>query len=208
MASVGFQVIEGIEAGRIFRDLSTPVSIGREEENSIQLNDERISRFHAKIQDDSGRIILTDLESTNGTRVNGRPIRMRVLRPGDQISVGRCLLVFNSTTADKPEESIESRTLSDPDKFPPAFPHGAPPIPTNLAPVQTAEVSDVLDFVRTEILTALEGVSDLPKASEDDEATISTEPIKLSRDAIHRLHNVSGQIARYLKKLADPDSDV
>jgi len=98
--------------------------------------------------------------------------------------------------------------LSDPDKFPPAFPQGAPPIPTNLAPVQTAEVSDVLDFVRTEILTALEGVSDLPKASEDDEATISTEPIKLSRDAIHRLHNVSGQIARYLKKLADPDGDV
>jgi len=96
MALVTFQLIEGLERGRIFADLQTPITIGREEENAIQLNDERVSRFHAKVQHDDGRIILTDLDSTNGTRVNGHPVQMRVLQLGDQIAIGRCLLIYGS----------------------------------------------------------------------------------------------------------------
>lgn len=96
MAHITLQVIDGFEKGRSFRDLPTPVSIGREEDNSIQLNDERVSRFHLKIQEDGGRIILTDLDSTNGTRVNGHPVTMRVLQVGDQVGIGRSLLVFGS----------------------------------------------------------------------------------------------------------------
>lgn len=94
MASVTIQVLEGLERGRIFADLPTPVSIGREDDNAIQLNDERVSRFHAKIQEDGDRVILTDLDSTNGTRVNGHPVQMRVLRDGDLLTIGRCVLVF------------------------------------------------------------------------------------------------------------------
>ena len=73
MASITLQVLEGMERGTVFDDLQTPISIGREEDNMIRLNDERVSRFHVKIQQDGDRIILTDLESTNGTRVNGHP---------------------------------------------------------------------------------------------------------------------------------------
>lgn len=112
MALVTFQLIEGLERGRVFADLSTPVTIGREEENSIQLNDERVSRFHAKIQDDEGRIILTDLESTNGTRVNGHPVQLRVLQPGDQISLGRCLLIYGSR--EQIEEHYNTRGGTNP----------------------------------------------------------------------------------------------
>ena len=96
MPVVTFQIIEGSDKGRMFRDLSTPVSIGREEGNTLRLNDERVSRFHAKIQFDNGEIILTDLESTNGTRVNGNMVQIRRLRPGDRIGVGRSLLLFGS----------------------------------------------------------------------------------------------------------------
>src|SRR6516162_3417515 len=96
MATVTFQVLEGIDKGRIFRDLPTPVTIGREEGNMLRLNDERVSRFHAKVQQDSGDIILTDLESTNGTRVNNNVIQIRRLRHGDRICVGRSLLLFGS----------------------------------------------------------------------------------------------------------------
>ena len=85
MATVTMQVLEGFEAGRLYCDLHTPITIGREEDNDIRLNDDRVSRFHAKIQEDAGRVILTDLDSTNGTRVNGHPVRMRVLQLGDQI---------------------------------------------------------------------------------------------------------------------------
>lgn len=103
MPAVTFQVLEGIDKGKIFRELSTPVTIGREEGNQLRLNDERVSRFHAKVQFDNGEIILTDLESTNGTRVNNNVIQIRRLRPGDRIGVGRSVLLFGSS------EEIEAR---------------------------------------------------------------------------------------------------
>ncbi len=96
MPAVTFQVLEGIDRGRIFRELSTPVTIGREEGNALRLNDERVSRYHAKVQFDNGEVILTDLESTNGTRVNGSVISIRRLRPGDQVGVGRSILLYGT----------------------------------------------------------------------------------------------------------------
>src|SRR6516165_9826071 len=103
MATVTFQVLEGIDRGRIFRELPTPITIGREEGNLLRLNDERVSRFHAKVQQDNDDIILTDLESTNGTRVNGKTVQIRRLRPGDRIGVGRSVLLFGS------QEEIRAR---------------------------------------------------------------------------------------------------
>ncbi|MER3415214.1 MAG: FHA domain-containing protein [Gemmataceae bacterium] len=96
MKRITLQVLEGVDRGRVFTDLQLPVSIGREEGNVVRLNDERVSRFHAKIQEDNGDIILTDLDSTNGTRVNGHEVQIRRLRPGDCIYVGRTMLLFGS----------------------------------------------------------------------------------------------------------------
>lgn len=107
MGKITIQVLEGFERGRMFADLPTPVTIGREEDNTIQLNDERVSRFHVKIQEDAGRVILTDLDSTNGTRINGHPVQMRVLQFGDQLAIGRSLLLYGS-----PEEIDSTRSSS------------------------------------------------------------------------------------------------
>jgi hypothetical protein len=96
MTTITIQVLEGVDQGRIFRSLPTPLTIGREEGNLLRLNDERVSRYHAKIQCDNDDIILTDLESTNGTRVNGNLVQIRRLRLGDCICVGRSLLLFGS----------------------------------------------------------------------------------------------------------------
>jgi len=94
--SVTFQVVDGVDKGRVFRDLSVPLTIGREEGNTLRLNDERVSRFHAKVQQDGPDVILTDLESTNGTRVNGHVVQIRRLRFGDRVTLGRTLLLFGS----------------------------------------------------------------------------------------------------------------
>jgi len=106
MATVTFQVLEGVDKGRIFRELPTPVTIGREEGNIVRLNDERVSRFHAKVQQDDGDVILTDLESTNGSRVNGNVVQIRRLRPGDRIALGRSILLFGTN------EEIAARMTS------------------------------------------------------------------------------------------------
>ena len=50
MAFVTLSILEGLERGRVFRNLQPPITIGREEINDVQLNDERISRLHAKLQ--------------------------------------------------------------------------------------------------------------------------------------------------------------
>jgi len=96
MASITFQVLDGIDKGRIFRDMETPVTIGREEGNQLRLNDERVSRFHAKVQSDNDEVVITDLDSTNGTRVNGHVVQIRRLHPGDRIHLGRSILLFGS----------------------------------------------------------------------------------------------------------------
>jgi pSer/pThr/pTyr-binding forkhead associated (FHA) protein len=106
MPNVTFQVLDGVDKGRIFRDLVTPVSIGREEGNMVRLNDERVSRFHAKVQQDQSDLIITDLESTNGTRVNGNVIQIRRLRIGDCVTIGRSVLIFGSN------EEISARLAS------------------------------------------------------------------------------------------------
>ncbi len=96
MALITLQVLDGADRGKVFEDLATPVTIGREEGNTIQLNDERVSRFHLKIQEDQSRLVLTDLQSTNGTKVNGEEMELRILRFGDMITVGRSVLLFGS----------------------------------------------------------------------------------------------------------------
>jgi pSer/pThr/pTyr-binding forkhead associated (FHA) protein len=93
---ITLRVLDGADRGRVFDGLPTPITIGREEGNTIQLNDERVSRFHIKIQEDNDRLVLTDLESTNGTKVNGEDIQLRILRHGDMIAVGRSVLLFGS----------------------------------------------------------------------------------------------------------------
>ena len=96
MTFITLRVLDGADRGRIYSGLPTPVTIGREEGNTIQLNDERVSRFHLKIQEDHDKLVLTDLESTNGTKVNGEDIQLRILRHGDVIFVGRSVLLFGS----------------------------------------------------------------------------------------------------------------
>ena len=98
MAFVTLRVLHGADRGKVFERLSTPVSVGREEGNTIQLNDERISRYHLKLQEDEDKVILTDLESTNGTKVNGEDVQVRIVRHGDMIALGRSLLLFGSRT--------------------------------------------------------------------------------------------------------------
>ena len=58
MATITLRVLDGADRGKVFENIEVPVTIGREEGNTIQLNDERISRFHLKIQKDHDDLVL------------------------------------------------------------------------------------------------------------------------------------------------------
>jgi hypothetical protein len=64
------------------------VCVGRGLDNDLVLDHESVSRRHAEIRRERGRLVIRDLGSTNGTRVDGRPIQERVLEPNATIHIG------------------------------------------------------------------------------------------------------------------------
>ena len=70
-----------------------PITVGRDPKNDIVLDDRRVSRRHAEVRLRLGRYTLYDLQSTNGTFVNGRRIAEMVLSDDDRITIGGADLV-------------------------------------------------------------------------------------------------------------------
>jgi len=96
MALVTIRVLDGPDRGKEFLQIATPVTIGREEGNLVQLNDHRVSRHHIKIHEDGDAVLAADLQSTNGTKINGESVRVWQLHPGDLITLGQTILLYGS----------------------------------------------------------------------------------------------------------------
>ncbi|MGH3410203.1 MAG: FhaA domain-containing protein [Streptosporangiaceae bacterium] len=76
-------------------DLTAPITIlGRGTDCDLRLVDAGVSRHHAELRVEDGEVVLVDLGSTNGTFVNGQPIRRVTLADGTQVTLGRTTLVF------------------------------------------------------------------------------------------------------------------
>src|SRR5262245_47658337 len=72
------------------------VLVGRAPEADVVLDDDAVSRRHARILSADGLVTVTDLDSYNGTEVNGERIRgARTLFFGDTIAIGQALLVLH-----------------------------------------------------------------------------------------------------------------
>jgi pSer/pThr/pTyr-binding forkhead associated (FHA) protein len=106
------------------------ITIGRGPDNTIVVNDPSISTHHAQLLLEGDTYRLKDLDSTNGTRVNGKPVTEAVLRFDDRIRFGAAEARYESSEASgskplpKPEE-IKAQFASDnaaPFYFASAFP--------------------------------------------------------------------------------------
>jgi hypothetical protein len=76
-----------------------PIHIGRAPECELVLRDTRVSRRHARVTARDGVLVLTDLGSTNGTRVNGHRVSEVVLGAGDRIMLGETVLTIEPAAA-------------------------------------------------------------------------------------------------------------
>ncbi|MFN9721470.1 MAG: FHA domain-containing protein [Planctomycetota bacterium] len=226
MARVTLSILEGLERGKVLRNLQTPVTIGREEINDVQLNDERVSRLHAKLQEDQGHVIFTDLNSTNGSRINGHPVQLRILRPGDHLQLGRCTLLFGSESeiadrakslgltiasllplqgpaghsipagGDQDAEFSVADHLTGEHLLAPLFYSERPPLPDDLSTVQKAKLADVLSSIHEQLQYVV------LQSSEADEADGQ---MKVSWDRFQNLLLLERNLAIWLKDVADPD---
>jgi len=218
------RIVDGPDRGRVFKELSTPVSIGREEGNVIQLNDDRVSRFHLKIQEDRGRLVLTDLDSTNGTRVNGEHVQLWNLQYGDVIGLGRSIILLGSRqqVAQRLAKLRGVEVPSDLNIDPEALLEGGedesfplerelfgedgeelmhqllgfipPNLPEGLTPGQAAQLSEMMQFVHVRIRRLVDSVERIEKSRS----------VTLSHREWQGLVDLYDRLAQYIHKIENP----
>ncbi|MDQ3816416.1 MAG: sigma 54-interacting transcriptional regulator [Acidobacteriota bacterium] len=97
-ASVGMRprliVVSGALRGTVYDLAERDVYVGREPSNAVCISDPAASRRHCLVRNEGGRFSVVDLDSFNGTIVNGRPVMEQQLEHGDQIAVGDTLFLF------------------------------------------------------------------------------------------------------------------
>jgi pSer/pThr/pTyr-binding forkhead associated (FHA) protein len=221
MALITLRVLDGADRGRAFDDIPTPVTIGREEGNTIQLNDERVSRFHLKIQEDRDKVVLTDLESTNGTKVNGEDIQLRILRFGDMIALGRSVLLFGkreqiaerlaalkrdadgSGTIGRDESLLLAKGANSDfdlnvdksaDLQNTLYALEPPELPQRLSPAQAAQFSELIEYLHIRIRELLASVKIKSPA----------ERVTLELEQWQNLLDLQSQLADYLREIGEP----
>lgn len=222
MAGVTLKVLHGADRGKVFQNLTPPFTVGREEINDIQLNDERVSRCHFKIQRDNDRLVLTDLDSTNGTRVNGQECQLKILRQGDFVGLGRSTIFVGSDAEyaermarPQPDQDDERTISRDPRggsdsssgvdfelNQNPVEPASAmlgtiepPRIPDHLTPVQAAQLCEILEYYHR-------GLQGLIETAAVDEADGK---VTLPLHGWQRLLQAQARLAVMIRNVADPE---
>ncbi|MEA5444654.1 FHA domain-containing protein [Gammaproteobacteria bacterium AB-CW1] len=80
-------------------DLGQRLTLGRQEDNDIHLDDGAVSGHHALVEQRGDHFCIEDLGSTNGTRLDGRRIRRVGLRDGDEFGIGHFRIRFEGPSA-------------------------------------------------------------------------------------------------------------
>jgi pSer/pThr/pTyr-binding forkhead associated (FHA) protein len=101
--------------GRLLREYTVGVglTIGRLPDNAVVIDNPAVSGHHARVYSESGAVILEDLDSTNGTYVNGKHANRYVMRHGDVVLIGKHQLVFDNTAEWAATPSPALPTLGD-----------------------------------------------------------------------------------------------
>jgi hypothetical protein len=129
------------------------VVVGRHPQCDARLDSLRVSRHHCCMTQDHGEVLVRDLNSTNGIRINGQRVEMGRLRPGDELSIAHIRFRFDTgqgndrTVADSPSPSSGSGpvvVLKDPDPPSPPVEGGAPFAPPSLENPLAAAVRELL----------------------------------------------------------------
>jgi predicted component of type VI protein secretion system len=126
-------VRQGPVPGKVFDLVKDVLTIGRDMNNDVVINDAEVSRNHGRLTSQSGGYLIEDLASTNGTFVNGqRLIGPKLLNPGDVIGLGETIVIEYSYVADAGATVVASapppRMMAEPPTAPPP-PQASVPAP-------------------------------------------------------------------------------
>ncbi len=88
--------VRGPNAGTWYPLGTGPVTVGRNQDSDVQLDDVTVSRRHAQLRRTGDRFTVADLGSLNGTYVNQERVESALLEDNDEIQIGRFRLVFRA----------------------------------------------------------------------------------------------------------------
>ena len=98
-------------AGKSFELSGVELTVGRLDDNLVQIEHASVSGHHALLSLDEQDYVLKDLDSTNGSRVNGEKIATQKLRRNDMVRLGNIELLYDSEHAPpgRPMPSLSER---------------------------------------------------------------------------------------------------
>lgn len=94
--------------------LRDSITVGRAEDNTVVIDNLSVSSYHARIDKAGSEFILTDLQSTNGTFINDNRVVSHKLAHGDNISIGKHVLLFvgeKGKVEEEPEKAGLNKTM-------------------------------------------------------------------------------------------------
>lgn len=80
--------------------LPLPILVGRSRKNTLRLNHQHVSAHHAKLEQLNDRLILSDLDSANGTKVNSRKVSSLGVKNGDEFEIGPFRITIETLTVE------------------------------------------------------------------------------------------------------------
>ncbi len=120
-AAMARLLVRDEQGERTFDLLDSPLVVGRAPEVKLMLSDKESSRRHCQLEKVDQGWKVVDLESRNGTRVNGKFVNQHLLRPGDAITIGKTTMTFEDPNWKAPEgdELLKYAAASAPVAAPP-----------------------------------------------------------------------------------------
>jgi len=92
------------------------LTIGRGKDNDLTIDDRTVSNHHANIVTIFGSSYIEDLDSTNGTFINGKRTSTHTLHNGDVVTIGHYQLLFQGETADNPLQATNATQMLNQDE--------------------------------------------------------------------------------------------
>ena len=101
-------VISGPSFGEMYKLKGERSTLGRGDRADIRVLDDGVSREHAAVEREGGKMVLVDLGSTNGTFCNGARVKRQDLTDGDKVSIG-ATTILRFTYQDQVDEHYQKK---------------------------------------------------------------------------------------------------
>ena len=158
-------------------------------------------------------MVLTDLESTNGTRVNGEDIQLRILRFGDLIAVGRSVLLYGtreqiiSRLAELKSSDSAAEDNLDSEEFDLNWGNASdlhttlhalrpPELPDRMSPGQAAQLVELIEYFHIRLRNLVRSTA--PESESERQSVDQRE--------WQQLLDLQSRLAEYLREIGNPHS--